>query len=127
MKILSISSIVALAVFTAAPAWAICTPATINPGAVSRIRPHTSIETVIAMLGCSPVDVFVAEVGTTKYSFLVPVLNVGLYVFTDSMGVSFALYTDHTNPTGVQYNGALRIEPPLSPSWLPNGGFIPIR
>lgn len=125
MKTILIAMVLAIA--SASASAATCTTATINPGAVSRIRPHTSIETVIAMLGCSPVDVFVAEVGTTKYSFLVPVLNVGLYVFTDSMGVSFALYTDHTNPAGVQYNGALRVEPPLSPSWMPNAGFIPIR
>lgn len=105
-----------------------CTPATINPGAVSRIRPHTSIETVIAMLGCSPTEVFVAEeVGTTRYSFQVPLLDVELDVITDALGVSFALYFDRTNPVGIKYNGALRVEPPLSPSWMPNGGFIPIR
>lgn len=102
-----------------------CTPATINPGAVSRIRPHTSIEMVIAMLGCSPAEVFVAEeAGVTRYGFLVPVLNVGLDVYVDSMGVSFAHYTDRTNLAGIKYNGALRIEPPLSPSWMPNAGFI---
>ena len=114
--------------FIGSPAASGCTPATINPGAVSRIRPHTSIETVIAMIGCSPTEVFVAEeVGTTRYSFQVPLLDVELDVNTDSMGVMFAIYFDRTNPVGIKYNGALRIEPPLSPSWMPSAGVVPIR
>ncbi len=108
------------------PAASGCTPATINPGAVLRIRPHTSIETVIAMLGCKPTETFFADkVGVTKYSFLVPVLNVELDVFSDSMGVSFALYSDRTNPLETSYNSGFRAEQPLTPNWMPSAGVIP--
>ncbi len=103
-----------------------CTPASVNPGAVSRIRPHTSIEMVIAMLGCNPTEIFFAEkVGVTKYSFLVPILNVELDVFSDSMGVSFALYSDRTNPLETSYSSGFRAEQPLTPNWMPSAGVIP--
>ena len=103
-----------------------CTPATINPRAVSQIRPHSTIETVIAMLGCNPTEIFFAEkVGVTRYSFLVPVLNVELDVFSDSMGVSIALYSDRTNPLEISYNSGFRVEQPLTPNWMPSAGVIP--
>ena len=114
--------------FIGSPAASGCTPATINAGAVSRIRPHTAIETVIGMLGCSPTEVFFAEiVGVTKYKFLVPILDVELDVFSDSMGVSFAIYIDRTNPLERRYDSALRVEQPLTPNWMPSAGVIPIR
>lgn len=130
----AVAAIVALGAFSGgqmsigSPAASGCTPATINPGAVSRIRPHTSIETVIAMLGCSPTEIFFAEkVGVTGYKFLVPLLDAELDVFSDSMGISFAIYIDRTNPLERHYNGALRIEPPLAPNWMPNAGVVPNR
>jgi len=128
----AVAAIIALGAFRGgqmtigSPAASGCTPATINPGAVSRIRPHTSIEMVVAMLGCNPTEVFLAEkVGVTKYSFLVPVLNVELDVFSDSMGVSFALYSDRTNPIETSYNSGFRAEQPLTPNWMPSAGVVP--
>lgn len=128
----AVAAIIALGAFKGgqmsigSPAASGCTPATINPGAVSRIRPHSTIETAIAMLGCSPTEVFFAEkIGVTKYKFLVPMLDVELDVFSDSLGVSFAIYIDRTNPIERHYNGALRIEPPLTPNWMPSAGVVP--
>lgn len=100
-----------------------CTPATINPGAIALIRPHMTIETVKATLGCIPCEsYFVEYVGVTRYLFAVPLLNGGVYVFTDALGVAFAIYID---PFLHSYNSGIRVEPPASPTWIPHAGVVP--
>lgn len=120
MKILSTSSIVALAVFTAAPAWAICTPATVNPGAVQRIMPRMSVSAAQAVMGCSP-KILLNENGITILHFTIPFVGGGVFIVFDSMGAAFAEYLD---PAFATYNGALRVEPPLAPNWMPSAGAL---
>jgi hypothetical protein len=43
-------------VVVATTAHAVCTPETINPGAVQLIRPHMSVAAVSGVLGCVPTD-----------------------------------------------------------------------
>ncbi|MDD5330265.1 MAG: hypothetical protein PHX38_09690 [Sulfuricella sp.] len=115
----------ALAVAAAAPAGAICTPATINPGAMQAIRPHMSPAAVSAILGYPPTNITVTETGTNIWIFGVPYPlamaraleyeEVG--VAFDAAGALFAIYTTAPlitrRPAG---NGALRVDP---------GGWIP--
>lgn len=108
------------------PAVSGCTPATINQAAISRIRPHTSIEAVEATLGCMPAEwLYSPETNATTYSFMVPLLNVSIWVVVDTTGVAFAEYFNFVNPLEASYSGALRAEPPLAPSMMPSAGVFP--
>lgn len=116
------ASLVALLLVSFTAAAAVCTPATINPSSIARIVPRTSIATVQATLGCAPSEIFIAEdVSVTIYRFAVPLLNGGVYVAVDAMGVSFAQYLD---PLISSHNSAMRLEPPLTPQWILSAGMI---
>lgn len=115
MTILS-ASIVALAVFTAAPAWAICTPATVNPEAVQRIAPRMAQSTVLAVMGCPPAQHTTGESGMTLMRFTLPLTPGGVLVVFDSRGAIFVEYID---PTVTSYVGA------VAPYWIPSAGVLP--
>lgn len=108
-----------VAVVAAAHADALCTPATINPGAVQAIRPYMSPAAVSAVLGCAP-----TEVGPVWIWGVPGIDQVGarvqIGVVFDAAGAVTAQY--QVLPlVGVTGNGALRVEPPLPPhgNWVP--------
>lgn len=122
-KFSSTTALAALLLVTAAPVNAICTPATINPDAVQRVRPHMSPVAVSAVLGCAPTEIFqdslqlwywgIPQVGMSK---------ILVAVTFDSSGVLSAQYqvisTDPKVPPIC--NGALRVEPPTTiGNWVP--------
>ena len=115
MKILS-ALIMALAVFTAAPAWAICTPATVNPGAVQRIAPRMTQSAVLAVMGCLPAQHTTGESGMTLMRFALPLTPGGVLVVFDSRGAISAEYID---PAVTSYTGA------IAPYWIPSAGVLP--
>lgn len=126
MKI-STSSIVALAVFTAAPAWAICTPAQVNEAAQRRIVPGMTMASAIAAIGCAPKDLVPSpQAGGMLASWTVVGLGEieggGLHVFFDGAGAAFTIYFP---PLAVSaYSGQLRGFPGVTPPWLPSAGVI---
>lgn len=124
IKLLNNASFLAVLLLASSTASAVvCTPATINPSAIARIVPHSSIETVIAALGCAPTgQVYSPIVNAFMYTFKVPMLDIGVHVMVDSQGVGFAQYMDFTNPAASSYNGAMRIE--LPPYLVPAAGTI---
>lgn len=109
----------------------VCTPATINPGAVQLIRPHMNVAAVSGVLGCGPTEL---PPPTTfpfgRWIWAVPraVANsqgleyqeVGVAI--DEVGVMFAIYT-FAPLLGARpgCNGALRVEPPTTTygNWVP--------
>lgn len=115
MKILP-ASIVACAVFAAAPAWAICTPATVNPGAVQRILPRMSVSAAQAAMGCLPVQNTTGESGMTLLRFALPLTPGGVLVVFDSRG---AISVEYIDPTVTSYVGA------IAPFWIPSAGVLP--
>lgn len=127
IKLLNNAACVALLLVSSTASAVVCTPATINPSAITRIVPHSSIEAVIATLACSPThQVYSPVVNASIYTFRLPMLDIGVYVMVDSQGVGFAQYMDFTNPNAGQYNGAMRAE--LPPYWVPSAGtIIPLR
>lgn len=128
-KFSSTTALAALLLVTAAPVNAICTPATINPGAVQRIRPHMSPAAVSAVLGCVPTKVFppteifqdslqiwywgIPQVGMSKIHVAV--------TFDDSGALSAQYQVISTDPKVPPIcNGALRVEPPTTiGNWVP--------
>lgn len=116
MKI-SIPSIVALAAFTTPlPAWAICTPATVNPEVVQRIAPRMTQSAVLAVMGCLPAQHTTGESGMTLMRFALPMTPGGVSVVFDSRG---AISVEYIDPTVTSYVGA------IAPYWIPNAGVLP--
>jgi hypothetical protein len=104
-------------------AWAVCTPASINPGAVDRIRPHMTVEAVSAILGCVPTELPPAKtfpLGVWDWAVPAPVAVAQGYMYQrvsavmDEAGVAFAMYTfspiASIRPEG---SSGLKVEPPL--------------
>jgi hypothetical protein len=104
-------------------AWAVCTSASINPGAVDRIRPHMTVEAVTAVLGCAPTEPPPATtfpLGVWVWGVPGPVAAAqgykyqNLSVVVDGEGVTFAMYSFSpivsVQPAG---NSGLKVEPPL--------------
>lgn len=124
MKI-SISSIVALAVFTAAPAWAICTPAQVNEAAQRRIMPGMALAGVIAAIGCTPKELVPSPVGMLASWTVVGLGETeggGLHVFFDGAGAAFAIY--FPPPAVSVYSSQLRGLPGVTPPWVRSAGAI---
>lgn len=126
MKI-STSSIVALAVFTVAPAWAICTPAQVNELAQRRIVPSMTLDGAIAAIGCTPERVVPSpQVGGMLASWYVAGLGEaeggGLHVFFDGAGASFTIY--FPPPAVSAYSSQLRGFPGVTPPWVRSVGAI---
>lgn len=116
MKISTSSIVVLLWLFSSGPAWAICTPAQVNPGAVQRIRPYMSVGAAQAAVGCLPVQNTTTASGTTLLRFALPLTPGGLIAVFDSRGAVGAVYTD---PTITLYTGA------FAPNWIPSAGALP--
>lgn len=102
---------------------AMCTPASINPAAVPRIRPHMTVEAVSAVLGCTPTELpptTTFPLGVWVWGVPAPVAVAQGYMYQrvstvmDEAGVAFAMYTfspiASIRPEG---NTGLRVEPPL--------------
>lgn len=111
----------------AAMSGAVCSPATINPGAVQMIRPHMTPQTVSGVLGCAPMDVSASPVGV--WIWAVPLVDqlgakMQVAVVFDEAGALSAQYQvvpPVVRPIG---NGALRVEPPtITGNWVP--GVMP--
>lgn len=119
MKIIS-TAIVALAIST--QAQAICTPATINPGAIQRIAPHMSLAAVEAILDCVPSEHTPGESGAILWTWRVPLYGSAVHVVVDAAGVVGAFYF---SPGLLSYSSAMRVEPPLAPLWMPSAGAGP--
>jgi len=96
----------------------VCTPATINPGAVQRVRPYMTPAAVSAVLGCAP-----TEIG--------PVWFWGIPLMKLSSKIHVAVVFDESGALTAQYqvialgvppicNGAMRVEPPTQiGNWVP--------
>lgn len=122
----SASVLIALLIVSSTASAVVCTPATINPSAIARIVPRTSIETAIAALGCAPTEQIYSPIAnSTIYTFKVPMLDVFVHVVVDSQGIAFAEYMDFTNPVAAPYSGAMRVN--LPPLWVPSAGTISSR
>lgn len=115
-----------VAMAAAAPVGAICTPATINPGALQAIRPYMSPAAVSGIFGCAPTESPPLS-GLGVWIWGIPFselagAKVQVAVVFDEAGVSSAFYqvlpVAISKPTS---NGALRVEPPLPPfgNWVP--------
>lgn len=97
----------------------VCTPATINPGAVQRIRPHMTPAAVSAVLGCAP-----TEVGPV-WIWGIPLMDklsskIQVAVVFDVSGALTAQYQVITPGALPICNGALRVEPPPQiGNWVP--------
>ncbi|BBN88857.1 hypothetical protein [Azospira sp. I09] len=104
---------------SAASGGAMCTPATINPGAVQMVRPHMSPAAVSGVLGCAP-----TEIGPVWVWSVPGVDQAGakmqVAVVFDAAGAVSAQY-QVIPPIAPLGNGALRVEPPLPPfgNWVP--------
>lgn len=133
-KFNSRAALVALLLVTAAPVNAICTPATINPGAPARIRPHMTPAAVSAVLGCAPTDIPPTLIGGWVWAVPLDLNPVGarmqVLVVFDAAGTLGAFYQffppdgpdGHIGrPIG---NGAIRVEP-STPNWIFGSG--PVR
>lgn len=111
----------------ASPAGAVCTSATINPGAIQMIRPHMTPGAVSGVLGCAP-----TEIGPVWIWGVPGVDQVGakvqIGVVFDAAGAVSAQYQVITPVTPLG-NGALRVEvePPLPPfgNWVPGVAVTP--
>lgn len=124
MKI-SISSIVALAVFTAAPAWAICTPAQVNEAAQRRIMPGMPMAGVIAAIGCKPMGLVPAPVGMLASWYVAGLGEAeggGLHVFFDGAGAAFTFYFPPLTVSA--HSSQLRGFPGVTPPWVRSAGAI---
>lgn len=119
----------AAALVAAAPAGAICTPATINPGAVQTIRPYMSPAAVSGVLGCAPTEIPPTGIGVWIWGIPFSELagtKTQVGVVFDGAGAVSAFFQVFPvvipKPSG---NGALRVEPPLPPfgNWVP--GVMP--
>lgn len=104
-------------------ASAICTPASINPGAVQRIRPHMSPAAVSAVLGCPPTEI--SPIGVGLWVWGVPFSEQAggktqIAVVFDAGGVASAFFQFF--PVGIPVgNGAIRVEPPPQMNnWISN-------
>jgi hypothetical protein len=124
IKLLNSTAFLVALLFVSSTASAVvCTPATINPSAIARIVPHSSIGTVMAAMGCVPTEQAYSPIANaTIYRFKIQMVDVFVDVVVDSQGVVFAEYIDFTNPIAGSYNGALRVN--LPPLWVPSAGTI---
>lgn len=126
MKI-STFSIAALVVFTAAPAWAICTPAQVNEAVQRRIVPGMTLDGAIAAIGCTPKGLVPSpQTGGMRASWYVAGLGEaeggGLHVFFDGAGAAFTIY--FPPPAVSAYSSQLRGFPGVTPPWVPSAGAI---
>lgn len=98
---------------------AICTPATINPGAVQMVRPHMSPAAVSGVLGCAPTEVGPVWVWSVPGADQAGA-KIQVAVVFDAAGAVSAQY-QVIPPIAPLGNGALRVEPPLPPfgNWVP--------
>lgn len=118
----------AAAAVATAPAGAICTPATINPGAVQAIRPYMSPAAVSGVLGCAPTEIPPTGLGVWIWGIPFSELagaKTQVGVVFDEAGAAFAMYQFFPPTPKPGGNGTLRVEPPLPPfgNWVP--GAIP--
>lgn len=109
-----------VAVMAAAPAGAVCTPATINPAAVQAIRPYMSPAAVSGVLGCAP-----TEIGPV-WIWGVPLVDqlgakIQVAVAFDAAGAVTAQY-QVIPPVAASANGALRVDPG---GWVPGAAVAP--
>lgn len=109
----------AVVMSAAAPAGAVCTPATINPAAVQTIRPYMSPAAVSGILGCAPTEIGPVWIWGVPLSELAGAKTQVAVVF-DATGAISAQY-QVIPVVGVAGNGAFRVEPPLPPhgNWVP--------
>lgn len=98
----------------------VCTPATINPGAVQRVRPYMTPVAVSAVLGCAP-----TEIGPV-WIWGIPLMDklsskIQVAVVFDAEGAVTAQYQVLAPGVPPICNGALRVEPPTTTygNWVP--------
>jgi len=99
----------------------VCTPATINPGAVQAVRPHMTPAAVSAVLGCAPSEVGPVWVWSVPaVDKVVSKIQVGV-VFDAAGAVSAHYQVIPLIVTQQAGNGALRVEPPppMFGNWVP--------
>lgn len=113
---------------SAASGGTICTPATINPGAVQTIRPYMSPAAVSGVLGCAPTEIPPTGIGVWIWGIPFSELagaKTQMGVVFDEAGAVFAEYQVFPAALKPRGNGALRVEPPLPPygNWVP--GVVP--
>jgi hypothetical protein len=105
MTAITRAMVCAVAVAAAAPAGAVCTPATINPSAVQAIRPYMSPASVSGVLGCAP-----TEIGPV-WIWGVPLV--------DQAGAKIQVAVAFDAASA---NGALRVDPG---GWVPGAAVAP--
>lgn len=97
----------------------VCTPSTINPGAVQRVRPYMTPAAVSAVLGCAP-----TEIGPV-WIWGIPLMDklsskIQVAVVFDAEGAVTAQYQVLAPGVPPICNGALRVEPPTQiGNWVP--------